>query len=185
MECFKLYVDRLQRLLQDDPEGNNYFIRLLASIEAHFDIPRSYQAIAIQIVVIIFLVFGRFAQFISHLFAIVYPFYDSLKTLELPHDNEMRQQKVQHLVCYWVIFSLVLLIDYLVIFHIPFYWPIRTGFLVWCQVFNGATIVYNILIKPNYMKYQNSIDAFVIDVKHLYNKFVYGNNDENEGEHMD
>ena len=44
---------------------------------------------------------------------------------------------------------------------IPFYYFLKVGFLVWCMhpATNGATIVYDTYILPQYQEYEGQINA--------------------------
>jgi len=101
------------------------------------------------------------ARFISHLVGFVYPFYATVAAIESKTKNDDTQWLV-----YWTVFGLFCVVENFVewiLYWIPFYYPLKVSFLLWCFVpkFHGAQIVYNNIIKPQFDKHSSSIDAAI------------------------
>mmetsp|Transcript_11776 Transcript_11776/g.17834 ORF Transcript_11776/g.17834 Transcript_11776/m.17834 type:complete len:294 (+) Transcript_11776:55-936(+) len=79
----------------------------------------------------------------------VYPLYASVKAIESADTADDKQW-----LTYWIIFTQFKIIesvaDFLISF-IPLYFLIKIAFLVWCYhpSFNGATVLYDIIIKEH------------------------------------
>jgi hypothetical protein len=75
----------------------------------------------------------------------------------------------QYRLTYWVIFvifgSLETFIQ-LITYWIPFYFPLKVTFLLWCMhpTFNGATMIYNNFLKDLIKKHITKVDAALSDV---------------------
>jgi receptor expression-enhancing protein 5/6 len=77
----------------------------------------------------------------------VYPFYKSILSLE----SKDSEQTTKWLI-YWILYSTITVLEEyaaLVIYWIPFYYPLKASFLVYIMVpqFTGAQYVYYV-IKP-------------------------------------
>jgi len=116
-----------------------------------------YFVIAILVIVALCIFSGFFASPIVNLIGFLYPAYASIATLE------SGQVKDTQWLTYWVVFSYFHVVenftDY-ILFWVPFYYAVKCAFLLWCMLpqYNGATVVYNSLIKPVFLKHESAID---------------------------
>lgn len=97
---------------------------------------------------LIFINVGGIGEILSNFIGFVVPAYYSLvalKTTATKDDSD--------LLTYWVVFAFLSVIEFwskAILYWIPFYWFIKTLFLVYLALpqTNGANLVYNTLIKP-------------------------------------
>ena len=116
-------------------------------IEEKTNIRAEYIAAGIGALLVILIFTGIFAHFITDLIGFLYPVYATIISLE-------KDDKDNLWLTYWVIFgSFCLLekfVDYL-LFWVPFYYPFKISFLVWCMhpKFRGSIKVYETFLKPH------------------------------------
>lgn len=102
---------------------------------------------------------GFCASPITNIVGFAYPAYSSIAAIE-----SKDKQDDTHWLTYWVVFAFFCVVenfaDY-ILYWIPFYYAVKISFLVWCMLpkYQGAKIVYNMLIKPAFLKHENAIDA--------------------------
>lgn len=101
---------------------------------------------------------GIFDAFITNLVGTILPAYLSMKSIET-FETDIEKQWIT----YWVLFSFFNLLDklsVLFIFYLPFYYFIKYMFLVWLFLpnFNGASIIYDILISNHLKKVETIVD---------------------------
>jgi hypothetical protein len=70
---------------------------------------------------------------------------------------------------YWVIFVMFGTLEtfiHLITYWIPFYYPLKVAFLLWCMhpTFNGSTVIYNNFLKDLIKKYITHVDSALSDV---------------------
>ncbi|ETO27280.1 hypothetical protein RFI_09854 [Reticulomyxa filosa] len=77
--------------------------------------------------------------------------------------KEQKQALYRNYMCFWSILALLLFIEYTsfsVLYWIPFYRPLRLGFVIWiqvCQCYSSARIIDS--VKPVIEKRRNLIDS--------------------------
>jgi len=96
----------------------------------------------LELLFILFVFCGLGASFLTNVVGIVYPAIRSIIAIETDGKDDDTEWLV-----YWVVYagfaSLEYFIDY-VIFWIPFFYPLKIVFLVWCfsPEFKGANTIY-------------------------------------------
>lgn len=84
----------------------------------------------------------------SDLIGFVYPVYASIKSIQTS-DNESHTQWLT----YWLIFGMFKVVEGIadaIISLIPFFFPAKVIFLIWCYYpsFKGAQVIYDAVLKP-------------------------------------
>jgi hypothetical protein len=163
-----LYLDKLRKAIEKSPaskyalllEETTKVILLLKTVIFYheqkliifFNIQVNYEyfVVGFGLIVVLSIFFGIFAELITNTIGFVYPFLSTLASLE----NKPAEQKKW--LVYWVLFASIVLFDEyftFVVNWIPFYYPIKTAFLLYIMVpqSNGALHVYD-LAKPHIAK---------------------------------
>ena len=89
----------------------------------------------------------------------MYPAYESVKALHF-----MDKEKEKRWLTYWVVFSFFHVLEFFsdhLVWWMPFYWLVKTIFLVWCMApisQNGSMVIYTFIIKPLYSRHHENID---------------------------
>lgn len=110
--------------------------------------------------VLVFLNIGGIGQLLSNIAGFVIPGYYSLVALDSATTKDDTQ-----LLTYWVVFAFLNVIEFwskAILYWIPFYFLFKTFFLIYIGVpaFNGATPIYENIIKPisqNYVLPKKSV----------------------------
>lgn len=127
-------------------------------IESSTKVNIEYFVIVILVILALCIFSGFLASPIVNLIGFLYPAYASIVALESTHTKDDTQW-----LTYWVVFSYFHVVenftDY-ILFWVPFYYAVKCAFLLWCMLpqYNGATVVYNSLIKPVFLKHESAID---------------------------
>lgn len=85
--------------------------------------------------------------------------YRSIKALETPNKDDDTKW-----LTYWVVFALFSIIEYfsdIILWWFPFYWLFKCAFHIWCFApiqNNGSIVIYNRVIRPNFLKHQEQVD---------------------------
>jgi len=127
-------------------------------VEAKTKINTEYFVVALGVVIIALLFIGTGAGFLANIIGFTYPVYATIHAIE----SETKTDDTEWLT-YWVVFSSFSIIENFVEFikyWIPFYYPLKVTFLLWCMLpnYRGANVVYLNVIKPLFLKHSNSID---------------------------
>lgn len=98
------------------------------------------------------------AEFIANFVGFAYPMYATIRAIE----SDEKEDDTDWLV-YWVVFSFFHLIENfadIVVYWIPFFYPLKVTFLLWCMLpqYKGAHIIYVNVIKPLFDKHSATID---------------------------
>lgn len=132
-------------------------------IEEKTHVKAEYIAAGIGALLVILIFTGIFAHFITDMIGFIYPVYATIISLEKKDDAVSIQW-----LSYWIVFGLFCLlekfVDYL-LFWIPFYYPFKISFLVWCMhpKWKGSVTVYESLIKPHVGSLRESNGASTSD----------------------
>merc|ERR1711934_135589 len=136
-------------------------IEVMQTLQDKTGIKKLYIAAGLSLAVTIFILFGFGAGLLCNFVGFVYPAYASFKSLESPNSNDDRLW-----LTYWVVYSCFCLIEgfleYL-LFWVPFYFPIKLGFLFYLFLpqTQGARIIYESFLHPALKPYVSIIDEAV------------------------
>lgn len=133
---------------------------VLDQFEQRSGLPRSYAVLGAGglYFFLILLNFGGIGQLLSNIAGFVIPGYYSLVALKTTTKDDDTK-----LLTYWVVFAFINVIEFwsnTILYYVPFYYLIKTGFLIYLSSFGGSTLVYNSVIKPlsdKYVKVENPI----------------------------
>jgi receptor expression-enhancing protein 5/6 len=153
------YLDKIRRAIEKSP-----FERYATDLHEKTGVSPEIYVIALGFLVAFMLFFGIFADLICDVIGYGYPLYASLKVIEY----QERDQDKQWLV-YWVVFGLLGCVEtfvHVIVYWIPFYYPLKLAFLVWCMSpqYAGASVIYNTFLKEFVSKHIHHIDATLSEV---------------------
>jgi receptor expression-enhancing protein 5/6 len=100
-------------------------------------------------VITLYLLFGSYAGFLSHIITFAYPAIGSLRALETRRTDDDTKW-----LTYWVVFGFLGIFEHFgeaVLSVLPFYYVVKTGFQLWLclpGVQNGSLIIYERLLRP-------------------------------------
>ncbi|ODV82619.1 hypothetical protein CANARDRAFT_123489 [[Candida] arabinofermentans NRRL YB-2248] len=134
---------------------NTKQFKVLDQFEAQTKLPRSYAVLGAGAVylLLVFLNFGGIGQLLSNIAGFVVPGYYSLKALKTSTTKDDTR-----LLTYWVVFSALNVLEFWVkaiLYWVPAYYLLKTLALLYLALpqFNGAVVVYDLVIKPLSDKY--------------------------------
>lgn len=133
--------------------------------EGKTGIKRLYLFMILIVMLGLYMVFGYAAQLLCNIIGFLYPAYRSIKALESPNKDDDTKW-----LTYWVVFALFSIIEYfsdILLYWFPFYWLFKCIFHVWCFVpieNNGSAVIYNRVIRPNFLKHQEKVDNVLGDI---------------------
>merc|ERR1712159_254388 len=136
-------------------------IEIMQTLQDKSGVKKLYIAAGISLFVVIFILFGFGAGLLCNFVGFVYPAFASFKSLESSNANDDRLW-----LTYWVVYSCFCLIEgfleYL-LFWVPFYFPIKLGFLFYLFLpqTQGARIIYESFLRPALKPYVSIIDEAV------------------------
>jgi hypothetical protein len=70
---------------------------------------------------------------------------------------------------YWVVFGIFGTLEtfiHVIVYWIPFYFPLKVAFLLWCMhpAYSGASVIYNNLLKEFIQKHIHHVDKVIAEV---------------------
>ena len=154
MSSLATHLNTVRTVIFKHPLGKKY----ADLVEEKTKINAEYFVVALGSVLVALLFIGAGAKFISNVIGFTYPVYATIKAIE----TTAKEDDTQWLV-YWVVFSLFCVIENFVdfiLFWLPFYYPLKVSFLLWCMLpnYNGANAIYQAVIKPTFLRHESTID---------------------------
>ena len=150
-------LDQFRTKLESHPIIHKYGHLLEEKTKVNFE----YFVLGIFTVLAICLFSGFGAGTISDLVGFVYPAYMTLVAIE----SDSKDDDTEWLM-YWIIFASLFLVENFlpfVLYWIPFYYPLKVTFLIWCMIpeYQGAKLTYEMVLKPLYIRFNsaNPVDA--------------------------
>jgi len=164
--------ERFRKALREE----NFFTNLLANLEQRTKVNREYIAYGIIGFLAFYLIVGWGNDFVCNLIGFLYPAYASIKAIETPIKDDDTKWLM-----YWCVYALFGILEFFsdqLLFWIPLYTLTKCLFLIWTMVpgRNGGTfIIYNKVLKPFFLKHQDSIDRTLNQAKDSFGKVIQDN----------
>lgn len=167
MSAITTHLDGLRTQIFKIPALKKY----AEMVEEKTKVNVEYFAVGFLAVMAVCIFSGFMASPITNFVGFVYPAYCSIAAIESAGTEDDTQW-----LTYWVVFAFFCVLenftDY-ILYWIPFYYAIKVTFLVWCMIpkYEGAKVVYNVVIKPVFQKHESAIDAALnaMNPEHLIN----------------
>eukprot|EP00744_Colponema_vietnamica_P018310 GILI01025850.1.p1 GENE.GILI01025850.1~~GILI01025850.1.p1 ORF type:complete len:219 (-),score=77.85 GILI01025850.1:89-685(-) len=147
-------------------------ISLIDKLATMTKLPHLYIGAGLVAFVILFLLFGFGAGAVTNLVGFVYPVYMSFKAIESPGEGDDKQW-----LTYWVVYGFLTTFEsfFSFLLHwIPFYHAGKLALLFFCFYNNGASQIYQAIVKPWFMSHQAVIEESFDQVKKLGEEAVSG-----------
>jgi len=156
-------IDEIKNTLNDSlNDDSKPWTSLFDLIEQKTGVPRMYIFIGGAASVVLYLIFGYAAQLLCNLISVAYPAYISIRAIETSDKFDDTKW-----LTYWVMYAVFSIIEFFSLFltnFIPFYFLLKCIFFVWCMLpiqNNGAVIIYNRIIRPQFVKHQPAADELL------------------------
>lgn len=131
----------------------------VAMIEEKTKVNIEYFVVAAGAILVLMLFTGFQATFVANSIGFLYPAYASILAVESKEKDDDTQWLM-----YWVVFALFSTVENfasIIVYWIPFFYPLKTSVLLWCMLpqFKGSVVVYENIIQPAFAKHESTIDA--------------------------
>ncbi|PVU96883.1 hypothetical protein BB559_002225 [Furculomyces boomerangus] len=128
----------------------------LSKIESTTKVPKVFITLGFSAVVFLFILLNIGSRFIVNFIGFGYSAFASIRAIESPGKDDDTQW-----LTYWVVYGLLNLVEHFssfVLYWIPFYYVLKTAFLIWLMLPNtrGAEKLYNSYVKPVYLNMKTS-----------------------------
>jgi len=131
-------------------------------LEQKTGVSRVYIVIGVTVSCVLYLIFGYAAQLLCNAISVAYPAYISIRAIE----SSCKIDDTKWLT-YWVLYATFSVIEFFSLFltnFIPFYFLLKCIFFIWCMLpieNNGSIIIYNRIIRPQFVKHHQNTDKFI------------------------
>jgi len=130
----------------------------IVKLEQQIGIPKTYLAASVIGIVFVLIFFNVWGSLFSNIIGWLYPAYASFKAIESAKKTDDTQW-----LTYWTVFGFFNIVEFfsnIVLYWVPFYFLIKTVFLLWLSLppFNGAKIVYARGIRPFLLEHEDAVD---------------------------
>lgn len=142
-------TQQYKKSLDDYLRKDTFLAPYLATMEKKTGVSRVYIFVGAVSVLLIYLLFGSYAGFLSHLITLVYPALETLRALESLNKDDDRKW-----LTYWLIFGMLGTMEFFtetVLQYLPFYHLVKTAFQIWMFAptpNNGSEVLYEKLLHP-------------------------------------
>jgi len=140
-QSFSLYISQLDKELSKYP--------ILNQLEQKTQVPKAYGAIIAAVFFLSTIFINTLALPVSNLVGWAFPAYFSYRALETPgHEDDVQW------LTYWTVFGFLTFLESialrLVLYYVPYYFPIKTAFVLWLQLptTRGAQVFHHSVLKP-------------------------------------
>jgi len=142
-ELVHRHLTFLRQTALDLPSGQD----LVETVESNTKLAVEHVLCAIEVLMVTLLFCGMGASFITNLVGFVFPAIMTVLAIESDQKNDDTQWLI-----YWVVFATFHMIDplveVLVIYWIPFFYPLKVSFLLWMMLpqTKGANVIYKMVL---------------------------------------
>lgn len=146
---------------------------LLDKAEKATKVPKAKLVAGGLVLVALYMIFGYFAAFICNLVGFVLPAYWSMAAIETSDKADDTKW-----LTYWVVFAAFSVVDFFadgIFAYFPLYWLAKVIFLAWCFApikENGSYRIYHKVLRPYFLKKQNTIDKAMAKGADVVNNLV-------------
>ena len=160
-----LYINIVMDFMKDIYKFTfDKFIQIpyLNEIEKKYNIKKEHLFIITMIFGFYYFIFGKTVEYVSRLFSVLYPGYESYLCLESKdYDKDGKKWLI-----YWIVNAGIISFEtlgWMLINLIPFYHLTKIVFIYWLVApnSNGCFIVYNKFIEPYLKENKESIDGII------------------------
>lgn len=130
----------------------------------------------------ILVIFGVGSALITNVLGVIYPVFMTFYSLE--HDSNSDDSDKQWLT-YWAVFGILSIVDQftgVLLGLIPFYYPLKLGFLIWLAhpSTQGAKLIFFNMVQPFWQEHETNIEDLSKGIEKKFkdgmNKTVFANN---------
>lgn len=151
----ELHLNNLRKKIQSYPACKQH----AEMIEEKTKVNVEYFVVGLGLVLVLLLFVGWQAALIANMVGFLYPVYSSIVAVETADKDDDTQWLM-----YWVVFALFSTLENfagVIVYWIPFYYPLKVSVLLWCMLpqYKGSVVIYENVIKPQFIKHQSKINA--------------------------
>jgi receptor expression-enhancing protein 5/6 len=139
-----------------------YEIPYTKIIEEKYNITQKIQYWCILTFLLYYLIFGVAVQYVSLIFSLIYPAFQSFISLELEEADKQRRM----LLTYWIIISFLITFEtvcWFVVSLIPMYYLVKLCFIYWLisPRTKGCLHIYKNILEPKLKENKDKIESFL------------------------
>lgn len=146
----------LDKKLEEENKFNEYLIKM----EKSTGIERRKIVLGTGFVLGAMIIIGFGAQLICNGIGFVYPAYRSILAIESKNKDDDTVW-----LTYWVVFAALAIVEFFsdfILALIPFYWMLKSMFLIWCFLpwrLNGSKFLYYKFIRPTFLSHLGELES--------------------------